>query len=219
MQAVFFVIVAAVMRLLAAALRQHEEGFGRERVLRAAGAALVAARDRDGIYVAAFRRRTPARRRRRGDAHQRVGGQRRPDAHRRRLGGALPRAAGTDVDLSTRRPLGMRRDAREQPPRRSQCRGDLTNRDISARNELKDQLRHQAFTDGLTGLANRVLLGDRLAQALARTRRTCEPLGVLFIDLERQEACWRRGGRPGALARCGDAPPGRLRDWHRRILE
>ena len=39
--------------------------------------------------------------------------------------------------------------------------------------------------DPLTGLANRTLLSDRLDRSLARSRRTGEPLSLLFVDLDR----------------------------------
>ena len=50
---------------------------------------------------------------------------------------------------------------------------------------LYDELRHQAFHDGLTGLANRVLFGERVEHAIARGRRmTSARIAVLFIDLD-----------------------------------
>ena len=56
------------------------------------------------------------------------------------------------------------------------------------RRAFEARLAHQAFHDGLTGLPNRALFLDRLEQALARTRRDGEPLGVLFMDLDRFKA-------------------------------
>ncbi len=60
----------------------------------------------------------------------------------------------------------------------------LNIRDVTERRALEDQLRFQAFHDSLTGLANRALFGDRLDHALARQRRSGEPLAVLLIDLD-----------------------------------
>ena len=45
-------------------------------------------------------------------------------------------------------------------------------------------LTHRALHDSLTGLPNRELFGDRLEQALARSRRRTVPLAVLFVDLD-----------------------------------
>jgi diguanylate cyclase (GGDEF)-like protein len=46
------------------------------------------------------------------------------------------------------------------------------------------ELRHQALHDGLTGLANRVLITDRIEQLLARNRRAGTEGAALFIDLD-----------------------------------
>jgi diguanylate cyclase (GGDEF)-like protein len=45
-------------------------------------------------------------------------------------------------------------------------------------------LNESALHDAVTGLPNRLLLRDRLGQALARARRTCRPLAVLVTDLD-----------------------------------
>jgi diguanylate cyclase (GGDEF)-like protein/PAS domain S-box-containing protein len=50
------------------------------------------------------------------------------------------------------------------------------------------QLRHEAHTDPLTGLANRALFMDHLRMALARGRRHPATVAVLFFDLDRFKA-------------------------------
>jgi len=60
----------------------------------------------------------------------------------------------------------------------------LTLRDVSERRAMEDALRHQAFHDGLTGLPNRTLFDDRLAQALARARRGDGQVAVVLVDLD-----------------------------------
>ncbi len=49
---------------------------------------------------------------------------------------------------------------------------------------LYEEIRHQAFHDGLTGLANRALFADRVEHALARSLRTGSLMAVLFLDLD-----------------------------------
>jgi diguanylate cyclase (GGDEF)-like protein len=48
----------------------------------------------------------------------------------------------------------------------------------------EDRMRHDALHDPLTGLANRVLLRDRLEHALAQSERERTATGVLFVDLD-----------------------------------
>jgi diguanylate cyclase (GGDEF)-like protein/PAS domain S-box-containing protein len=56
--------------------------------------------------------------------------------------------------------------------------------DITARKRAEYQLVFRALHDDLTGLPNRALLQEHLANALARSRRTGSPLAVLFLDLD-----------------------------------
>ncbi len=59
-----------------------------------------------------------------------------------------------------------------------------SSRDITEQRETEQSLIKQAFHDELTGLPNRALLLDRLTHSLAVSRRTLQPIGVLFIDLD-----------------------------------
>jgi diguanylate cyclase (GGDEF)-like protein len=60
---------------------------------------------------------------------------------------------------------------------------------VAARTEKLEaanrQLRHLATHDALTGLPNRVLLDDRLAQAMAHANRDGQPFALLLVDLDR----------------------------------
>jgi diguanylate cyclase (GGDEF)-like protein/PAS domain S-box-containing protein len=60
----------------------------------------------------------------------------------------------------------------------------ISERDITEENALSIQLSHQALHDPLTGLANRALFDDRLAQAHARTVRLGGQGAVLLLDLD-----------------------------------
>lgn len=61
----------------------------------------------------------------------------------------------------------------------------LNFRDVTERRHMADELAHQAVHDSLTGLPNRVLLSDRLEQALTRAARDVSTVGVVFLDLDR----------------------------------
>ena len=56
--------------------------------------------------------------------------------------------------------------------------------DVSARVAREAELLRRALHDDLTGLPNRVLLHDRLAQALAVARRECGVVALLLFDLD-----------------------------------
>lgn len=58
-------------------------------------------------------------------------------------------------------------------------------RDITEHRRLEEQIEYQAYHDTLTQLPNRVLLYDRLNQAIARARRHQKKLAVMFLDLDR----------------------------------
>jgi diguanylate cyclase (GGDEF)-like protein/PAS domain S-box-containing protein len=57
--------------------------------------------------------------------------------------------------------------------------------DVTERKRAQERLLHQAHYDALTELPNRVLFGDRLAQALSQARRKGWTVGVIFFDLDR----------------------------------
>ncbi len=61
----------------------------------------------------------------------------------------------------------------------------VVNRDITERKRAEEALAHNAFHDGLTNLANRTLLLDRLGRALAISRRHADfKFALLFIDID-----------------------------------
>jgi diguanylate cyclase (GGDEF)-like protein len=60
----------------------------------------------------------------------------------------------------------------------------VNTRDATDQVALERQLRHQAFHDPLTGLANRALLADRAEQALMRSARSGAAVAVVLVDLD-----------------------------------
>jgi diguanylate cyclase (GGDEF)-like protein/PAS domain S-box-containing protein len=63
--------------------------------------------------------------------------------------------------------------------------GVLIFRDVSETYAMALRMTHQAQHDFLTGLPNRVLLIDRLTQAIALARRNATKVALLFVDLDR----------------------------------
>jgi diguanylate cyclase (GGDEF)-like protein/PAS domain S-box-containing protein len=57
-------------------------------------------------------------------------------------------------------------------------------RDVSAARAMSLQMTHSAEHDFLTGLPNRMLLNDRVTQAIVLARRHAKQVAVLFLDLD-----------------------------------
>src|SRR6476660_192092 len=56
------------------------------------------------------------------------------------------------------------------------------------RKRTEERLTYLAQYDHLTGLVNRTLFRDRLIQAMARSKRLQQPLGLMLLDLDRFKA-------------------------------
>jgi diguanylate cyclase (GGDEF)-like protein/PAS domain S-box-containing protein len=57
-------------------------------------------------------------------------------------------------------------------------------RDITDREQAEEALRHLAYHDALTGLANRAQLEEHLDKALARAQRDAAAVALLYVDLD-----------------------------------
>ncbi|MCM1984804.1 EAL domain-containing protein [Lyngbya confervoides] len=72
-------------------------------------------------------------------------------------------------------------DSQNQPLRMAGSQTDITEYHLA-----REQLLHDAFYDAMTGLPNRVLLLDRVSQALKKCKRHQQDrCAVLFLDLDR----------------------------------
>lgn len=60
-----------------------------------------------------------------------------------------------------------------------------TGTDVTEKKKVEDQIRHMAHHDALTELPNRILLQDRIGQAIAQAQRSRKVAALLFIDLDR----------------------------------
>ncbi|MEO8007788.1 MAG: EAL domain-containing protein [Betaproteobacteria bacterium] len=60
-----------------------------------------------------------------------------------------------------------------------------TGKDITERMLTQERIEHMAHHDALTGLPNRVLLVDRLEQAISRSKWRNRHVAVLFLDMDR----------------------------------
>jgi diguanylate cyclase (GGDEF)-like protein/PAS domain S-box-containing protein len=113
-----------------------------------------------------------------------------------------PAAAWLEQEGSrTRRPLGLvageacaargdvperRLDLRVTPVRGADAARWIVHlRDLGEHQRTKRKLAQLANYDSLTGLPNRSLFRDRLAQAMQRAQRHNQPMALMFLDLDR----------------------------------
>jgi diguanylate cyclase (GGDEF)-like protein/PAS domain S-box-containing protein len=61
----------------------------------------------------------------------------------------------------------------------------ITSRDVSERKKAEKRDQYLSQHDGLTGLPNRLLMQDRLRQAIVQARRAGGAVAVMFVDLDR----------------------------------
>jgi diguanylate cyclase (GGDEF)-like protein/PAS domain S-box-containing protein len=96
---------------------------------------------------------------------------------------------GCAVDFSLGNGRDLRWFASHLAPERETQFGPVigvvaSTREVTELKRAQSKLAHQAVHDPLTGLANRVLLMDRLGRALMRMERQSAPIALLFVDLD-----------------------------------
>ena len=101
---------------------------------------------------------------------------------------AIESGEPAEVEFAVEGPSGVYLQARIVPEREDGS-DDTTSvffvgRDLTARKRAEDALAAQAVQDPLTGVANRVLLLDRLEHALLSLGRRPGRVAVLFLDLD-----------------------------------
>ncbi len=104
--------------------------------------------------------------------------------------GELLESSGTIRDMETRyrgagREVSLSLSASRVSGSQDGSGAVLVLRDITERKQAEEQLEHLATHDFLTNLPNRILLNDRLNNAIARAGRYRHMCAVFFIDVDR----------------------------------
>ncbi len=114
-----------------------------------------------------------------------------PDDRERVLGAAIERRICGEYDEEYRivRPDGairwIRNSAVPVKDNSGRCyRVAGIAEDITDRKQAEEQIWHMAYYDTLTGLPNRLLLHDRVRQAIAEAERESKSVALLLIDLD-----------------------------------
>lgn len=113
-----------------------------------------------------------------------------PESHRSAIASRsadLPESGECRYDFETVDPHGLRRAFEVHSRLVSGPLGEMivsSARDVSERLESEEMVRYLAYHDTLTGLANRVLLDQELADAIKSSDRYGDVVGVVFLDLD-----------------------------------
>jgi len=100
---------------------------------------------------------------------------------------------GIATDISDRRKaqLAVARSQQELETRVAERTAELAStnqrllQEVAERTEMERQVREMAHFDSVTGLPNRNLLRDRMAQAMLQAERAGESVAIMFLDLDR----------------------------------